>query len=155
MSKGKKNLVILGSSRSDSNTLKAVRERSGGAEYELVELHRLHIQPYDYDHASLQDDDFLPVVKKMVDADAITFASPVYWYAMSGTMKTFMDRFSELLSTHKTLGRSLKGKDVYLVSSGSSPELPEGFVVPFQKTAEYFDMSFREAFYQQACYEKA
>lgn len=153
MSKGKKNLVILGSSRDDSNTLKVVQERCADAEYELVELHRLRIQPYAYDHASLQDDDFLPVVKKMISAETITFASPVYWYAMSGTMKTFMDRFSELLSTHKQLGRDLKGKEVYLVSSGASPDMPEGFVVPFQKTAEYFNMSFREAYYRQAQYK--
>jgi multimeric flavodoxin WrbA len=78
----------------------------------------------------------------MGDAETIIFATPVYWYAMSGLMKVFFDRFTELLSTHKPLGKALKGKKIYLISTGSESELPPGFETPFKLTSEYFEMNY-------------
>jgi len=69
--------------------------------------------------------------------------------AMSGLMKVFFDRLTELLSTHKAIGKALKAKKTYLISTGSDPELPEGFEVPFRSTSNYFHMDFQKAFYLQ------
>ena len=41
------------------------------------------------------DDDFLGVAEAMVDAEAILFATPVYWYSMSGRLKRFFDRLTD------------------------------------------------------------
>ena len=83
----------------------------------------------------------------MIAADHIIFASPVYWYAMSGHMKVFFDRFTDLLGTFKVKGKALEGKTTELFSTGSSPSLPEGFEIPFKLTSEYFNMSFRGSNY--------
>lgn len=66
---------------------------------------------------------------------------------MSGTLKVFFDRLTELLSTHKPIGKSLKGKKTYLISTGTDPVLPVGFEIPFKMTSEYFEMTFENTYY--------
>jgi multimeric flavodoxin WrbA len=39
-----------------------------------------------------QKDDMADILNKMLDADVIVFGTPVYFYAMCGQMKTFIDR---------------------------------------------------------------
>lgn len=145
MNKQEKVIVILGTARDDSNTLRELRKHLPFRNFELVDLHKLGIDYYDY--TKVVEDDFLAVVRQMVVADTIVFATPVYWYAMSGRLKVFFDRLTELITTSKPLGRALQSKQVYLFATGSDPALPEGFQVPFQKTAAYFGMDYKEAFY--------
>lgn len=40
----------------------------------------------------IQDDDMEALLEKMVGADVIVLATPVYFYAMNGQMKTLIDR---------------------------------------------------------------
>lgn len=138
-------LVILGSSRQNSTTLEAVQSELPFKDYELVELCKQSIHPYDYDSAP--KDDFLNIVDKMINAKTIVFATPVYWYSMSGYLKTFFDRLTELITTCKHLGRQLKGKEVYLLSTGSDVSLPDGFEIPFKRTCEYFEMNYIKSYY--------
>ena len=142
------NLVILGSARTDSDTLKAVKKLCPVTDYNLVDLCEKRVGHYSYDHSRNDGDDFLAIVQQMQTAETIIFATPVYWYAMSGIMKVFFDRLTELLSTYKAIGKSLKGKRVYLISSGSDPELPPGFETPFKLTCEYFQMNYVGALYR-------
>lgn len=142
-------LAILGSSRDEGNTSALLDLCLEGLDAEVVSLVGSKIAHWDYDNPQ-QEDDFPLVAQKMVAATTIVFASPVYWYAMSGTMKVFFDRFSELLSTRKDVGKSLAGRKTWLVASGGSPVMPEGFDVPFAQTSEYFKMTFGGCFYGQA-----
>ena len=41
-------------------------------------------------------DDMQDIIPKMHDADAIVFATPIYYYEMSGQMKTLLDRANAL-----------------------------------------------------------
>jgi ribosomal-protein-alanine N-acetyltransferase len=68
---------------------------------------------------------------------------------MSGHMKVFFDRFSELLTTRKDQGRRLRGKDVAVIACGTDPRLPEGFEAPFRQTCDYLGMRYHGAFYLQ------
>lgn len=43
-------------------------------------------------HQCVQKDDMREILDKMVEADVIVMATPVYFYAMDGQMKTFIDR---------------------------------------------------------------
>ena len=83
----------------------------------------------------------------MIDSDIVILATPVYWYAMSAQMKTFFDRFSDCVRVRKSLGRKLKGKQIYLVTTGTDKELPEGFEVPFKSTCKYLDMIYKKGLY--------
>ena len=44
-------------------------------------------------------DDAPAIVEKMHDADVICFATPIYYYEMSGQMKTLLDRANPLYSS--------------------------------------------------------
>jgi multimeric flavodoxin WrbA len=142
-----KTIVILGTAREESNTLAAIAEVCPFADYELIDLRTLRIEPYNYSGPEGADD-FLLVAQKMEVADRIVFATPVYWYSMSHVLKNFFDRLTDLLSTYKTIGKALKGKSTYLISTGTDRELPEGFEVPFRLTSDYFDMKYEKSFYK-------
>lgn len=43
-------------------------------------------------HKCAQKDDMAEILEKMVKADVIVLATPVYFYTMNGQMKTFIDR---------------------------------------------------------------
>ncbi len=43
-------------------------------------------------HACVQQDGMPPLLDKLVIADVIVLATPVYFYSMSGQLKTFIDR---------------------------------------------------------------
>ena len=65
---------------------------------DLAILSEHHIGGYDYAHSHV-DDDFVTIVDKILMAKTIVFVTPVYWYAMSGPMKIFFDRLTDLLET--------------------------------------------------------
>lgn len=137
-----KGVIIQGSSRSDGNTSKIVsfiQERTG---FDSIDLKSKHIGPFDYDFKN-KGDDFLPLMTEIVyNYDIIIFATPVYWYSMSGIMKNFFDRISDCLKTEKELGRKLRGKNMGMVSCGSDSELKKGFEMPFAESANYLGMSY-------------
>ena len=140
-------LFLLGSSRGDGHAARLAREVYGQlvfahrADAEFIDISALNIGPYDYENAN-RGDDFLPVAQKMFRADAIVFASPVYWYAMSGQMKIFFDRLTDLTDWFKPVGKRLAGRRMFAVSTGGDPEAPASFVHPFEDTASYFNMEW-------------
>ncbi len=137
-----KGVIIQGSSRSQGNTHKIVsflEERTG---YDSIDLNSMKIGFYDYEFKN-QNDDFLPLIKKITEEyDVLIFATPVYWYAMSGVMKVFFDRITDCLQIEKEIGRKLRGKSMGMISCGSDQELKEGFAMPFRESANYLGMRY-------------
>ncbi len=140
-------LVLLGSARPDGDTHKLVDLLFVENEIVKLDLLAYKIYPYSYPGQYPSDDQFLPVVQELLDHSILIFATPVYWYAMSGTMKTFFDRLTAIVTIQKQLGRQMKGKQMYLLAIGSEDELPAGFEVPFKQTAAYFKMQFNDSYY--------
>jgi len=134
-------IIVQGSSRNNGNTSKIVQILQNHLECDLIDLSELDIHQYDYENGN-QNDDFMSTIKKIVEYDLIIFATPVYWYAMSGTMKTFFDRIIECLKTEKEIGYRLRGKNMAAISCGSDSVEHEGFFIPFEKSAEYLGMSY-------------
>ena len=143
-------LILQGSARADGDTAKAAAALASklGAAATLLDICRLHISPFDYANAR-QDDDFGALSERMLAHRSLVFATPVYWYAMSGLMKTLFDRLSDLLSPRDPArrGRDLAGRDVWLLAVGSDPALPVGFEKPFEMTAGYLGMRWRGQYY--------
>ena len=137
---------MLGSARRDGDTGRAVDALRAAlpAASDLIDLTAHPLRPFDY-AGTAAGDDFDAVVERMLAAPAILFATPVYWYAMSGLMKTLFDRFSDLLSDRDASGRArrLAGRDMWLLAVGADPELPPGFEVPFRMTADYLGLRWR------------
>jgi len=141
-------LIILASNRRESNTEKALKEIYGDNPYHLINLLDHYIQPYSYAGVYSADDNFNDIVNVMLEHDDITFATPVYWYAMSGLLKTFIDRLTDIVTVDKEKGKEVKGRSLSVIAAGSDLALPEGFEVPFKLTARYFDMVFKGITYK-------
>lgn len=138
-------IIIFGSSRSDGHTLKAIQTVIQDTPIPIVDLRNLNIAQYDYTYANAKDD-FIPLAEKMIRYNPIILATPVYWYSMSASLKTFIDRWSDLLDIRKDIGRRLAGKDLYVITSyGES--IPRGFEDAFSQTCEYLDMQYRGCYY--------
>ncbi len=92
----------------------------------------------------------MQVVEQMLLHNVIILATPVYWYSMSGYMKVFFDRLTDVVSSQKQLGRQLKGKRVGLLAISNSDALPEGFEIPFSNTAKYLGMNYLGCFFSSS-----
>lgn len=137
-----KRIIIQGSSRSDGNTSKIVSLLRKELAFDLVDLNEKNIGHFDYNFNN-QDDDFNQIMRDLAENyDLIVFATPVYWYAMSGLMKVFFDRISDCLKIDKPTGRKLRGKSMASISCGSDDHLPEGYEVPFRESAHYLGMQW-------------
>jgi multimeric flavodoxin WrbA len=90
--------VILGSARSDGNAAKLVERLSEnlGEQAKVFHLSKLIIEQFEYQRYD-HPDDFRSVVSMMLQSQHIVFATPVYWYSMSATLKVFFDRLTDLL----------------------------------------------------------
>ena len=139
-------LVILGSARPDGQTRKAVDLAFPPGTAELVVLPDFAIGGYDYGHFNANDG-FGGIARKMAEAEKIVFATPVYWYAMSAPLKIFFDRLTDMTENLKALGKQLAGKPVWVIATGTEHTLPDGFEVPFARTAQYFGMTYRGCAY--------
>lgn len=142
--------IILGAARGDGNTASAALHLSQqlGNRVNLADLSVLTVGPFDYARHDDRDD-FRLVIEMMLASEHIVFATPVYWYSMSGTIKKFFDRLSDLLlePDNREVGRALAGRNVWLLATGTDECLPSGFHEPFARTAAYFGMVWRQAFY--------
>ncbi len=138
----KKGVIILGSSNSIGETFKISEYVSLQTGFPIIDLKTKEILPFDYDFNN-RSDNFFNLFKNLVnDYDLLIFATPVYWYTMSGTMKIFFDRISDCLKIYKELGRKLRSKEMAVISSGSDKELKAGFHMPFIETAKYLGMTY-------------
>lgn len=142
-----KYILIYGSSGgTESQTWKLTQLISSILNAESINLSDYTIGFFDYTHQN-QNDDFKPIIEKVLAADCVIFVTPVYWYAMSAQLKVFFDRLNDLTTLRKPLGRQLKGKSMAFLATGTQPTLPLGFEIPFEGTAEYFDMHFKGYLY--------
>lgn len=135
-------LIIFGSSRSNGETRKMVDELINISGWDFIDLNDYTFSFYDYEHKNL-DDDYLPLMRKIIaEYDVLIFATPVYWYSMSGIMKVFFDRITDLLDEEKDLGRKLRGKSMAAISCSGGDNLGDGFWLPFSETARYLGMDY-------------
>ena len=61
-------------------------------------------------------DDMAAIVPKMEQADVLVFATPIYYYEMSGQMKTLLDRANPLFIA------DYRFRDIYFLSSAAEAE---------------------------------
>lgn len=137
-----KKVIIVGSSRSNGNTSKIATKISSQINADIIDLRQYAISYYDYESTNIVDD-FLPLIKSILEKyDTLIFATPVYWYAMSGIMKVFFDRFSDLIRIEKELGRKLRGKNMFVISNSDDDKLNYDFHLPFRLSAKYLGMNY-------------
>jgi multimeric flavodoxin WrbA len=136
-------IALFSSSRRHGNTGQLIDRVASELNIEVVDLARQRMSPYDYEHLN-RNDDFEPLMSRVLAHDQIIFATPIYWYAVSPAMKVFLDRISDLLELPDLLseGRRLRGKTAYVVCTSISDEPSEAFMEAFRETFDYLGMHF-------------
>ena len=82
-------------------------------------------------------DDAPAIVAKMHDADVIVFATPIYYYEMSGQLKTLLDRANPLYTSDYCF------RDIYMLTSAAEDEqtTPERAVMGLTGWIDCFEKS--------------
>lgn len=68
-------------------------------------------------HRCVIHDDADIIVQKMKDADVLVFATPIYYYEMSGQMKTLLDRSNCLYTA------DYRFRDIYLLTTAEATQV--------------------------------
>ncbi|MBQ2442007.1 MAG: flavodoxin family protein, partial [Ruminococcus sp.] len=123
----KKVLIISTNIRPNSNSeilanAFADGARTSGNEVELISLKNKTIDfckgcfaCQKLGHCVIKDD-ANAITEKMLNADVIVWATPIYYYEMSGQMKTMIDRANPLFTL------DYRFRDVYLLTTAAEDE---------------------------------
>jgi multimeric flavodoxin WrbA len=135
-------VIIQASARSNGDTHLIVKELNKHNTFDVIDLKTKNVGHFEYDFSNA-DDDFLPMMEEIITKyDTIVFATPVYWYSMSGILKAFFDRISDLLHEKNELGRQLRGKKMAMISNNNYDDIKDGFNMPFKESANYLGMTY-------------
>lgn len=137
-------IIIKASSRKEGNSKKLISSIQAIRTTKVIDLLDYQISHYDYSNKN-RDDDFLPLIEEILNQyRIIIFVTPVYWYSMSGLLKVFFDRITDLLTIQKDLGRKFRGKKIAVITTSEGDNLGDDFWLPFKSTATYLGMKFIE-----------
>lgn len=149
----KKLLILIGSPRRDGNCSLLAEAVAKGAESAGSDVTTLFVDDFvreflkdnrknrKADGEDDSEDGFREVFfHEFLPADGVVFCSPIYWYAMSGQMKTFFDRtFTYYAASYPESERVIEGmkhKRIGLVLS-SEETYPGVALGPIHQIQEY------------------
>jgi multimeric flavodoxin WrbA len=134
---GTRVLIVKGSPREAGNSAVLADQvargaKDAGAQVESIYLHGLDIAPCDAcdgcrgasEDCCVVEDDMQALYPLILEADAIVYASPIYWFTITAQLKAFMDRCYALGSDGSPIEKhGLAGKrfGVVLTYGGDDP----------------------------------
>ena len=148
-------ILVLNGSPRKGNTVTAIHAFAEGArdknEIEIIDTYKLNVGPCmgcgacECHKGCVAKDDTNTIVDKMVDADVIIFATPVYWWGITAQMKLVLDKCY-------CKGMMLKGKKVGVIVVGGSTTDNEQYRLirgQFKCISEYleWDILFHKSYY--------
>ncbi|HLD30469.1 MAG TPA: flavodoxin family protein [bacterium] len=157
----KKTLILSGSPRKAGNTAALISAFADGVREEGMEAEVISTAFLKYKangctscrkcqkldkYECVIDDGARPVLAKMLDADAIVFATPLYFFSASAQLKIIIDRMFSLYkwdNKNNTMETPLKGKTLVLLASAYEDIGLDALEKPFKLTADYTGMKYR------------
>ena len=128
-SPGKSILIISASPRAYSNSDALCDEFMRGAQKAGHQVEKIRLAEKNINYctgclacihepgACIQQDDMDEIHKKMLAADVMVLATPVYFHVMNGQMKVFVDRVCPIYTM-------IRNTDVYFIVSAAGGSLP-------------------------------
>ena len=133
----KKILILNGAGKRNGNTAALIKAFTEGAESAGNEVREFYLQTMNIhgcmdchgcarkqkgeQHPCVQQDDMNTIYEAFAECDVLVFASPVYWFTITGTLKTAVDR---LYAVQSNIGLEACNRDtVLLLTSGAPTEL--------------------------------
>ncbi len=141
-------LILNGSPRKNGNTELLAKAFARGAEenneVEILSVSDFDIRPCvgcDFCYHSSQNqcrqkDDMLKIYQKLLNADVLVLASPVYFYGISAQLKTVIDR----LHTPMRDNFAVRKMALLLVGAANLPELFDSILLQYQLTLNFFKL---------------
>lgn len=143
--------VIYGGTRATGNAETLTERVIQGLPVEKIYLKDYHIKPIN-DERHTQDgfkevnDDYKAILDRVLDCDILLFATPIYWFSMSGTMKLFIDRWSQTLKdvNYPDFNKVMSAKKAYVIAVGGDNPLLKGLplIQQFQYIFDFIGISF-------------
>ena len=91
--------------------------------------------------ACVQKDDAIDIMEQMISADAVLFASPIYFWGFSAQMKALIDRGYSLVTNYHKPGHTslMKGKRIGLLVTGADAfeDNAEGMFTAFDRIVDF------------------
>jgi multimeric flavodoxin WrbA len=132
---GSKSVLIISSSpRRGGNSETLCQQFRKGAEdanhmVEMINLNDYDIKFYaqtEYDTEFAEEDDAIRIIRKMAAADVIVLSTPVYFYNMTGQMKTLIDRVFKY-------EKDLQNKEFYyIITAADGPDALDETITGFR-----------------------
>ncbi|TYP73394.1 flavodoxin family protein [Paenibacillus methanolicus] len=143
--------VIYGGTRAGGNTEQLAERALNGLEAERIYLKDYDIRAIE-DHRHSEEgfrdrgDDYNAIIDRALRHDILLFATPIYWYGMSGPIKNFVDRWSQTLRDADRPGfrEQMKAKTAYVIAVGGDQPLLKGLplVLQFQHIFGFFGTTY-------------
>lgn len=150
-------LAVLGSPKKKGNTalllehyLRGFKENHRDVEIDQVFLQEKQIEPcrgcytcIEKNSSCVIEDDMQELYSRIIAADVLIFATPIYWWSISAQLKTFVDRFCPLTI------EDLKGKKFVLLMTygmaqpNTGPQMVEDM---FQEIWDHFQVDFAQTY---------
>ena len=141
-------IVLVGSVRKGGNTELLARAFADGAgqhhDVELVSVADYDISPclgcnrcYSSEgHSCVQQDDMAAICEKLMEADTVVVASPVYFYGISAQLKALVDR----LHTPMRNEFRIKRLGLILVGAATLPDLFDPILLQYRMILRFFHL---------------
>lgn len=107
-------IFMNGSPNKSGNTFRIGEEILKGISHDILQMSDYKVSQYGQVY---EDDEINKIFEKIKNVDTIVIGAPVYWYTVSGIVKTFIDRLYLLPEAGV-----LKGKNLYFFAQGSAPD---------------------------------
>lgn len=143
--------VIYGGTRPNGNSEILTEQVIQEIAAEKIYLRDFKIQPIiDMRHAKEgfqeRNDDYNSIIDRILPHDILIFSTPIYWYSMSGTMKNFIDRWSQTLRDPKYPGFKSKmaSKKAFVIAVGGDNPYIKGLpmIQQFQYIFDFMGIEF-------------
>lgn len=149
-------IAINGSPRKEWNTATMLASAVDGAKSQDAETETIHLYDLSYKGCRscfacktidtpfsgrcIMQDDLTPVLKKAEEADALLLGTPIYFWSMTGEMRSFLERLLFAPVVYSSPPRSLfprkiKTAVIYTMNAPEAMSVQRGFET-IQKTTE-------------------
>lgn len=136
--------VIYGGTRQNGNTEILTERAIKGLEVDRIYLKDYNIIPIEdlrHSEEGFQEmnDDYNSIVDRIELHEIIIFATPIYWYSMSGILKNFIDRWSQTIKNPRyDFKHNMSSKKAFVIAVGGDEPLIKGLPM-IQQFSYIFD----------------
>ena len=125
---GKKVVVISSTMRINGNSEILCKEFAKGAKDSGNDVVTIYLREHEINYCKgcwgsqkvrkcVIDDGVNPLLETIKNADVLVFGTPIYYYSITGQLKTFLDRLTPIYDSNH------KFRDVYLLATAADMEI--------------------------------